>query len=189
MDIYINRYVDINIQNLSKYLDSKKSGRTCQSCHCSVTQSRLTLCDPKDCSMPGLSFTISRSLLKLISIESVMPSNHLTLFSPLLLLPSIFPSISVFSNESVLAIRCWSIGASATVLPMNTQDWFPLGLTGLISMQFKGLSSLLQHQFKSINSLALSLLYGSPFTSIYDSWKNHSFDYMDLCWQSDVSAF
>ena len=68
---------------------------------CSVAQSCPTLCDPMDCSTPGfLSFTISQSLLTLMSIESVMPSNHLILCRPLLLLPSIFPRIQVFSNES-----------------------------------------------------------------------------------------
>ena len=69
-----------------------------------------------------------RSLLKLMSIELVIPSNHLILCHPLLLLPSIFPNIWVFSNESVLHIRCQSIGvsASASVLPVNIQDWFPL---------------------------------------------------------------
>ena len=72
----------------------------------SVTPSRLTLCDPMDCSMRAtLSSTISWSLLKLMSIKSVMPSNHLILCCPLLLLPSIFPSIRVFSNESALHIR------------------------------------------------------------------------------------
>ena len=88
--------------------------------------------------------TISRSLLKLTSIESVMPSNHLILCCPLLLLPSIFPSIRVFSNESVLCIRWpkyWSF--SFSISPSNEyQDWFPLILTGLISLQSKGLSSV-----------------------------------------------
>ena len=90
----------------------------------------------------SLSFTISQSLLKLMSIESVMPSNHLILHHPLLLLPSLFPSIRVSSNESALCIRLPDIEASfsASVLPMNIQDWFPLGMTGLISLQFKGLS-------------------------------------------------
>ena len=69
----------------------------------------------------SLSFTLSQSLLKLMSIESVMPSNHLILCHPLLLLPSISPSIRVFSNELALCIRCQSIGASASVLPMNVQ--------------------------------------------------------------------
>ena len=76
----------------------------------------------------SLAITNSRSLLKLMSIESVIPSNHLVLCHPLLLLPSIFPSTTVFSNESVLIRwpKHWSF-ASASVLPMNIQDWFPLG--------------------------------------------------------------
>ena len=84
-----------------------------------------------------LSFTISQRLLKFTSIESVMPSNHLILCQPLCLLPSLFPSIRVFSNESTLHIGGQSVGASASasVLPMNIQGWFPLGLTDLISLQ------------------------------------------------------
>ena len=102
----------------------------------------------------SLFITNSQSLLKLISIESVMPSNHLILCYPLLLLPSIFPSIRVFSHESALHIRWPSIGASssASVLPMNIQDWFSLGLTGLISLLSSGLSRVFNtavqnHQF------------------------------------------
>ena len=103
----------------------------------------------------SLSITNSRSLLNLMSIKSVTPSNHLILCCPLLLLPSIFPSIRVFSNESVLRIRGQSIGvsASASVLPMNIQDRFPLGWTGWISSQPKGLSRIFsnttvqKHQF------------------------------------------
>ena len=101
----------------------------------------------------SLSITNSRSLL--LSIESVMPSNHLILCR--LLPPSIFPSIKVFSNESVLHIR-WpntGVSASASVLPMNIQEWFSLGWTGWISLQFKGLSRVFsnttvqKHQFFS----------------------------------------
>ena len=91
----------------------------------------------------SLSITNSWSLLKLMSIKSVMPSNHLILCRPLLLPPSIFPSIKVFSKESVLCIRWpkyWRASASASVLPMNIQDWFPLGWTGWISLQSKELS-------------------------------------------------
>ena len=91
-----------------------------------------------------LSFTISQSLLRLMSTELMMTYNHLILCHTLLL-PSIFPSFRVFSNESALHIRWpkyWSF-ASASVLPI--QDWFPLGLTGLTSLQSKGPSSLLQH--------------------------------------------
>ena len=90
---------------------------------------RLSTHARTDCSMPAsLSFAISQGLLKLMSIESVMPSNHLILCRPLLLLPSIFPRIRVFSNESALCIRwpkCWS-SASASVLPINIQGRFPL---------------------------------------------------------------
>ena len=89
----------------------------------------------------SLSITNSQSLLKLMSIESVMPSNHLILCHLLLLLPPIFPSIRVFSNESALCIRWpkyWS-SASASVLPMNSQDLSPLGWTGWISLLYKGL--------------------------------------------------
>ena len=102
-----------------------------------------------------LSITNPGSLLKLMSIESVMPSNHLILCRPLLLLPSIFPSIRVFSNESVLHIRWpkyWSF--SFNISPsMNTQDWFPLGWTGWISLQSKSHSRVFsnttvqKHQF------------------------------------------
>ena len=90
----------------------------------------------------SLSITNSQSLLKFMSNESVMPSNHVILCWPLLLLPSIFPSIRVFSKSQLFASGGQNIGVSAStsVLPMNTQDWFPLGWTGWISLQFKGLS-------------------------------------------------
>ena len=89
----------------------------------------------------SLSFTISLRLLKLVSIESVMPYNHLILCCPLLLLPSILPGIRVFSMSQLFTSGGQSTGAlaSASVLPMNIQGWFPLGLTGLISLQSKGL--------------------------------------------------
>ena len=83
-----------------------------------------------------------------------------------------------------------SIGASASVLPMNIQAWFPLGLTGLIFLPSKGLSRVFSNtrKFEGINSSALNLLYGPTLTSIHDYWKNLSFDYMDLCQQSVVSV-
>ena len=103
----------------------------------------------------SLSFTISQNLLRLMSIESMMLSNHLILCCPFLLLPSIFPSIRVFSNESALLIRWPSIQASpsVSVLPMNIQGIFPLGLTVLVSFLSKGLSRVFsnttfrKHQF------------------------------------------
>jgi len=108
----------------------------------------------------SLSFTIFQSLLQHMSIEPVMSSNHLILYHPLFLLPSVFLSIRVFSNELALCIRWpkyWS-SVSASVLPMNIQDWSPLGLSGLISLQFKGLSTVCsntavqKHQFFSTQS-------------------------------------
>ena len=89
----------------------------------------------------SMSITNSQSLLKHMSIESVMPSNHLILCHLLLLPPSIFPSIRVFSNESALYIRWPKIGVSTStsVLPINIQNWFPLGWTGWISLKSKGL--------------------------------------------------
>ena len=125
----------------------------------------------------SLSNTNSQSLLKLMSIESVMPSNHLILCCPLLLLSSTFPSIRVFPNESVFASGGQSIGTSALDLSMNIQSWFHLGLTGLISLQSKGLSKLFsnttvqKHQFFGTQ---LSLCSSSHINTDY--WKNHSFD-------------
>ena len=104
----------------------------------------------------SLSITNSQSLLELMSIKQVMPSNHLILCHPLLLLPSIFPSIKVFSNDQFFTSTEQSIGASASVLPNNIQDWFPLGLTALIFWQSKGLSRVFsnnkaqKHQFFSV---------------------------------------
>ena len=94
-----------------------------------------------DCSTPGSPVLHYLSeFAQTMSFESVMPSSHLILFHSLLLLPSIFPSIRVLSNELVLCIGSQSIGASAAVLPMNIQGSLPLGLTGFISLQCKGLS-------------------------------------------------
>ena len=124
----------------------------------------------------SLSFANSQSLPKLMSIESVMPSNHLILCCPLLLLPSIFPSIKVFSDESVLHIRWpkyWSF--SFSVSPSNEYS-------GLISFRMAWLDLLIVQessstpQFKSISSLVLSFLYSPTLTSIHDYWRTHSLD-------------
>ena len=101
---------------------------------------------------------LSRSLPKLVSVELVMPSNYLILCSPLLLLPSIFPSIRVSSNESALASSGQSIGASALGLTMNIQSWYPLRLTALISLQSKGLSRI----FSSITIQKHQLFSAQP---------------------------
>ena len=131
----------------------------------------------------SLSFIISWSLLKLMSIESVMPSNHVILCHPLLLLPSIFPSIRVFVNESVLCIRWpnfWSFSFSISSskeyrgLISFRIDWFDLlAIQGTLKSHLQHLQPL--QQFKSINSSVLSFLSSPVLTSIHDYWKNHSF--------------
>ena len=127
----------------------------------------------------SLSFTISQSLLKLMSIESVMLPDHLILCCPLVLLPLIFPSIRVFFNELALCIRWpkyWSFSFSISL----SSEY-----SGLISFRMDWLGLLVVQgtqepsptpQFKSINSLAFSFLYSPTLTPIHDSWKNHSFD-------------
>ena len=146
----------------------------CVHLNCSVC---LNLCSFMDCSTPGFSvLPLFPSLPKLMSIESVMLSRHL-IFYCLLLLPSIFPSIRIFSNESSLCIRgpkCWSF--SFSISPSNEYS-------GLISFRMDGFALLAvpqesspTPQFKSINSLVLSFLYSPALTSIHDYWKNHSSD-------------
>ena len=132
-----------------------------------------------DCSTPGLPvhhqfWEFTRTL----SIESLMPSNHLILFCPLLLLPSIFLSIRVFSNKSILLIRWpkyWSF--SFCIIPSNEysglisfrMDWFDL-------LAVQGTLKSPTPQFESINSSVLSFLYGPTLTSVHDYWRSHSFD-------------
>ena len=128
----------------------------------SVTQLCPTLCDPMDRSMPGLPVHHhSWSLPKLMSIESVMPFNHLILCRPLLLLPSIFPSIRVFSNESVLCIRWpkyWSF--SLSISPSNEHSGLiSFRMDWLISSQSKGFSSLLQHHSPKASVLRCSAFF------------------------------
>ena len=140
----------------------------------------------------SLSLTISQSLPKFIFIASVMPSSHLILWCPLLLLPSIFPSIWVFSNESAVHIRWpkyWSFSFSISPSTKYSGlislkiDWFDL-----LAVQGTQDSSLAS-QFEGINSLAFCLLYGPALTTICDYWEDHNLDYMDLCQQSNISAF
>ena len=137
----------------------------------------------------SLSITNSQRVIKFMSIESVMPSNHLILCRPPLLLPSVFPSIRVFSNESALHIRWpkyWSF--SFSISPSNEYSElvsFRIDCFNLLAVQ-GALKSSSTPQFKSINSSALSFLYDPTLISVHDSWKNHSFDLMDLCQQSNV---
>ena len=136
-------------------------------------------------SQASLFITNSQSLLKLISIESVMSSNHLILCCSLLL-SSIYPSIRIFSNESVLRIRWsrhWSF--SFNISPSNEYS-------GLISfrmdrLNFLAVQGTLKHRSSKASVIQLSFLYSPTLTSIHDYWKNHSFDQMEFCWQSNVS--
>ena len=141
----------------------------------------------------SLSFTISQSLLELIFIESVMPSNHLILHRPLLLLPSIFLSIRVFSKESVLCIRwpkSWSFNFS--ISPSNEYSGlisFRIYWLDLLAVQGT-LKTLLQHHSSETLILWHSTFFivqlSHPYTT---TGKTIAFDYMNLCWQSSVSAF
>ena len=112
----------------------------------------------------SLSITNSWNSPKPMSIELVMPSNHLIICRPLLLLPLIFPSIRVFSSESVLHIRWpkYGVSSSSSVLPVNIQDWFPLEWTGWISLQSKGLSRV----FSQYHSSKGSILQCSAFFTV-----------------------
>ena len=138
----------------------------------------------------SLSLTVSQSLLKLMSIESMMPSNHLILCHLLLLLPSIFPSITVFSNESVLHIRWpkyWSF--SFSISPSNEYSGlisFRTDWSDLLAVQGI-LQSLIQHQSWKASILWCSTFFLVQLPHLYK--KNHNFDHTDLCGQSDVSAF
>ena len=142
----------------------------------SLVQSCPTLWTPWTAAyQAALSITNSQCLLKLMSIESVMPSNHLILCHPLLLLPLIFPSIRVFSNESALRIRWskyWSF--SFNITPPNEHPGlisFRMDWSDLLEIQ-ETLESSQTPQFKSINSSVLSFLYSPNLTSIHDYWKN-----------------
>ena len=159
-----------------------------------VVQLCLTLCDPMDCSTPG--FPVLHHLPEFVQThvhwvnDAIQPSHPLLPPSP----PAFnLSQHQVFSNERALHTRWpkyW--GFSLSISPSNEysglisfrMDWFEfLAVQGT-------LKSLLQHHSsKAMSSLTLSLLYGPTLTSIHIYWKNHSFDYMDLCWQSDASFF
>ena len=140
----------------------------------------------------SLSLTIPWSLLKPMSIELMMPSKHLILCNPFSSCSQSFPASGPFPKSQLFISGGQNIGASASasVLPVNIQGWFPLGLTGLISLQSKGLSrvfssiTIWKHQF-----FGAQPSYCPAVTSVHDYWKNHSSDYMDLCRPSNVSTF
>ena len=161
---------------------------------CSFAKLCLPLFKSMDCGRPGSSFLhCLRSLLKFMSMESVTPSNHFILCCPFSFCLQAFPALGSFSMSQLFVLVSQSIGASASasVLPMNIQGWFPVGLTDLISSMSKGLSRVFSRtkiQKYQFFSTQLSL------------WPKHSHPYMttgkaialtrwDLCQQSDVSAF
>ena len=119
--------------------------------------------------------------------DAIQPSH------PLLSLPCLqsFPASGSFPMSMFFTKRGQSIGVSAStwILPMNIQDWFPLGLAGLISLQSRRLKSLLQNHSSKASILQHLAFFIVQLTFIHDHWKNHSLDQMDLCWQSNVSAF
>ena len=147
----------------------------------SIAQSCLTLWDPMNCSMPGLPVHHQLPEFTQTHVHWVsMPSNHLVLCRPLLLLPSIFSRIRVFSNESALHIR-WPkyYTFSFSICPSSENpgmisfrmDWF-----NLLAVKGTTQESSPTPQFKSINSSALSFLYSPSLSAIHDHWKNHSLD-------------
>ena len=160
---------------------------------CSVTKSHSALCDPMNCSTPGFLFlTIFRVCSNSCTLSRWCYLTILVSLTPFFSCLQSFPASRSCPVSQLFASGGQSIGASASasVLPMIIQDWSPLGLAGLLSLQSKGLSRVSPApQFKNINSLALNLLYVRTLTSGHDSWKNYRFNYTDLCWQSDVSAF
>ena len=109
--------------------------------------------------------------------------------APFFSCPQSFQESGSFPMSWVFTSPGQSIRASASILPMKIEGWFPFGLTGLISCSPKASHKYSPAQFRSISSLALSILYGPTLTSIIDYWKTHNFDCTDLCLQSDVFAF
>ena len=168
-------------------VDSKKPS----SC-CLVTKSCPTLCDPVNCSTPG--FPVFHYLLEPTQThvhwvgDAIQPSHPLSSPSSL--------ALSLSQHQSFLMSWLFTSGgqrigssAPASVLPMNIQNWFPLGLTGLISLQSKGLSKDFSNTTVWKLQSFSALLYGPALISIRDYWENHHFYQIDLSQQSDVSTF
>ena len=144
----------------------------------SVTQSCPTLCDPMDCSMPGL--PVHHQLVEFTQTHVHWVGDAIQQSHPLS-----SPSPPTFNLSQHQGLFLWDgsshqmASAAASVLPMNTQDWSPLGWAGLISLQSKGLSRVFSNTtVQSINSSVFSFLYSPTLTSIHDYWKNHSLDYL-----------
>ena len=153
----------------------------------------MTLCNPMNCSMTGVPVLyhlpeFAQSHVHWVG-DAIQPSHLLLPPSPLVLNLSQHQPLST-SQIFISGDQIIGASASASLLPMNIQSWFHLGLTDLIFLLSKEFSRVFSSTtLQSINSSVLSLLYGPTLISVHDYWKNYSFDYMDLCWQSDISAF
>ena len=166
---------------MHQFFKERYACRKFKNCYCSIAKLCLILCNPMDCSMPGI--PVLHQLPELTQThahwvgDAIQP---LTLCCSLLLPPSIFPSIRVFSSESVIHIRWpkdWSF--SFSISPSNEDSGlisFRMDRWDLLAVQGDSQDSSPAPQFKSINSLVLSFLYSPTLTSIHDYWKNHSFD-------------
>ena len=147
----------------------------------------LTSLWPRSCSTPNFPVLhYLQSFLKLMSVSRRCPPTISYSVIPFSSCPQSFPSGSFPMSQFFTS---GGPSTSASVLPIKTQDWFPLGLDRSPCSPKDSQESSLTRQFEGISSSGLSLLCGPALTSIHDYWKNHSFDYMDLCQQSDVSAF
>ena len=167
---------------------------TCISLGFSSVQSCSTLCDPMNCNTPGL--PVHHQLPEFTQIhahlvgDATQPYHPLLSPSPPAPNPSQHQGLFQWVSSSHLVAKVFGVSASASVLPMNTQDYLPQdGLGGSPCSPRDSQESSPTPQFKSINFSALSFLYSPTLTSIRDHWKNHSLDQTDLCWQSNISAF
>ena len=160
---------------------------------CSVPQLFPPFCDPMDCSTPGL--PVLHYFPEFAQTHALSCWCHPIISSSVISFsscPQSFPASGYFPMSRLFASGGQRIGvsASASVLPMNIQSWFPLGLIGLFSLLSKELSRVFPNTTVQKHQLfGTQPFYGPPLTTINDYWKNHSFDYTDLCWQSDVCAF
>ena len=157
---------------------------------CAVDQSCPALCDPMECSKPGVLVLHYLPKFAQTKVHWVMLSKNLTLCHSLLLQPLIFPSMRVFINESALHIRCpkyWTFSISPS---NNYSGWISFRIDWFDFFAVQGtLKSSPAPQFESLNSSALTLLYGPVLTAVCDYWKNHSLDYTDVCQKRNVSTF
>ena len=181
--------------DIKKKKHTNKTGRILGECwYCSIAQLCLTLCNPMNWSMPDfpvLHYLQEFAHTHVHSVDDAIQPSH-PLSPPFSSCPQSFPVAGSFPMSLRFTSGDQTIGAStsASILPMNFQGWFHLWLTGMIFLQSNGLSRdfsstpVWKHQF-----LVLGLLYGPTLMFVHDYWKNHSLDYEDLCWQSDVFAF